>query len=287
MKKFNRNSDCWCGSKLKYKKCCMEMDLKLKSFKIQGYPIPKKETIKTPEEIIGIKKSCELTKYLLNELETRIKPGVTTNELNDWVHNETLLHKAIPAPLNYKGFPKSICTSKNNVICHGIPNDDPLEEGDILNVDITCILNGFYGDSCRMYKVGQVSKDVETLSEVTKESLYASIEAIKPYESINNIGDAIERVVTPHGYGIVEMFGGHGIGNEFHEDPFVYHYSKKQKLMICVPGMVFTIEPMINLGTYDCKICDDGWTAVTKDGKVSAQWEHTLLITETGAEILT
>ena len=162
-----------------------------------------------------------------------------------------------------------------------------MKDGDIINVDITCILNGYYGDSCRMYNVGQVSKDIERLSEVTKESLYASIEAIKPYESINNIGDAIERVVTPHGYGIVEMFGGHGIGNEFHEDPFVYHYSKKQKLMICVPGMVFTIEPMINLGTYDCKICDDGWTAVTKDGKVSAQWEHTLLITETGAEILT
>ena len=171
MKKFNRNSDCWCGSKLKYKKCCMEMDLKLKSFKIQGYPIPKKETIKTPEEIKGIKKSCELTTYLLNELETRIQPGVTTNELNDWVHNETLHHKAIPAPLNYKGFPKSICTSKNNVICHGIPNDDPLEEGDILNVDITCILNGFYGDSCRMYTVGNVNKEALHLIDITNDNL--------------------------------------------------------------------------------------------------------------------
>ena len=286
-RKIQRNELCWCGSKKKYKHCHLKKDNQIAVLDKQGYIIPPRSLIKTPEEIEGIKKSCKLTKSILDELNTIIKPGITTNEINNWVHQKTLDNNAIPAPLNYKGFPKSICTSINEVVCHGIPSEYVLKEGDIINVDVTCILDGYYGDSCRMYEVGNVNDKAKKLIDVTKECLTISIENIKPYTSINVIGDTIHAHAKKHSYGVVHMFGGHGIGKRFHEEPFVYHCKRREKLMVMMPGMVFTIEPMINEGSADCIILDDDWTAITKDKKLSAQWEHTILITDDGAEILT
>ena len=285
--KINRNSDCWCNSKKKYKTCHLEMDEKLESFAIRGFPIPNRKLIKSQEKIDGIRKSSQLTSWILDELNVVIKPGMTTNQINDWVHKETLRHNAIPAPLNYKGYPKSICTSLNDVICHGIPDETILKDGDILNVDVTCILDGYYGDSCRMYEIGNVSNEAKTLCKVTKECLQLAIDKIKPYECISVIGDAIQSHAHKHGYSVVETFGGHGIGTNFHDDPFIFHYSRPEKQMIMAPGMVFTIEPMINAGKHQCKILADDWTAVTRDGSLSAQWEHTIVVTESGVEVLT
>lgn len=285
--KISRNDNCWCGSEKKYKVCHLEMDEKLESFARQGYPIPRKKLIKSQEQIDGIRKSSQLTSKILDELSNIIKPGMTTNAINDWVHTTTLQHGAIPAPLNYKGYPKSICTSLNDVVCHGIPDDTRLKDGDILNVDVTCILNGYYGDSCRMYEIGSVSDEAHKLCAITKECLQLAIDQVKPYVSVSVIGDAIQAHAHQHGYSVVEAFGGHGIGTSFHDDPFIFHFSRPEKQMIMAPGMVFTIEPMINVGKHQCKVLADEWTAVTRDGSLSAQWEHTILVTETGSEILT
>jgi methionyl aminopeptidase len=285
--KKNRNDACWCGSDLKYKRCHYEYDLQLQTFQRKGFPTPPKSLIKSADDIQKIKKSCSLTKFLLDELETIIKPGITTNAIDAWVHEQTLKHGATPAPLGYRGFPKSCCTSLNSVVCHGIPDDTVLQDGDILNVDITCIIDGKYGDSCRMYPVGAISDDAEKLITVTKECLFKGIHQVSPMNSVSTIGEAIQSHAHNHHYGVVEIFGGHGVGNKFHEDPFIYHCQRPEKQMIMVPGMVFTIEPMINIGTHECKILDDGWTAVTCDGSLSAQWEHTILVTDHGHEILT
>lgn len=285
--KISRNDLCWCGSQEKYKSCHLEMDEKLESFARQGYPIPKKKLIKTPAQINGIRKSCQLTSLILDKLTDVIKLGMTTNDINDWVHQETLKHGAIPAPLHYNGFPKSICTSLNDVICHGIPDQTKLRDGDILNVDVSCILDGYYGDSCRMYTVGQISEEAKQLCDVTKECLYLAIDQVKPYVSISVIGDTIQEHAQKFGYSVVEAFGGHGIGTVFHDDPFVFHFSRPEKQMIMAPGMVFTIEPMINAGKHHCKVLADDWTAVTRDGSLSAQWEHTVLVTHSGVEVLT
>ncbi len=283
----SRNDQCWCGSGKKYKKCHLEQDERLAAFQKKGYPIPPHRLIKSEAEIDGIRKSCQLTHWILKELTSRIRPGITTDEINTWVHETTLAHGAIPAPLNYKGFPKSTCISVNEVICHGIPGPYVLKEGDILNVDVTCILNGFYGDSCRMYPIGKIAPNAQKLIDVTKECLNAGIRAVKPFHTVGDIGRAIEEVAQKNGFSVVEIFGGHGIGTEFHDDPFIFHYSHPEKQMVMVPNMVFTIEPMINEGKPDAKILKDGWTAVTADGKLSAQWEHTVRVTETGVEILT
>lgn len=287
MNKYKRNGLCWCGSSKKYKKCHFDFDERLNTFKHLGYPIPPKHLIKTHEEIEGIKKSCQLTKKLLDELNNIVKIGLTTNDINNWVYEQTIKAGAIPAPLNYKGFPKSICTSVNEVICHGIPSDYILKDGDIINIDITCILNGYYGDSCRMYEIGTVNDTAKRLSKVSKECLNLAIKNIKPWTSISTIGDTIESYAHDHKFSVVNEFGGHGIGTKFHEEPFIYHCKRKEKQMIMVPGMVFTIEPMINEGVAKSKILKDGWTAITADKKLSAQWEHTILITENAAEILT
>ncbi len=285
--KLNRNDLCWCGSGKKYKKCHYDFDQKLHSLQLKGFPIPKRKLIKSQFEYQGIKKSCQLTSKILDELTYQVKPGVTTNQLNTFVYDYTLRHNALPAPLNYKGFPKSICTSINEVICHGIPEDRVLIEGDIINIDVTCILNGFFGDSCRMYCVGDVSNEAKQLIEVTKTCLDSAIGILKPFDSLNVLGREISRIAAQNNYSVVEKFGGHGIGKKFHEDPFVYHYDTDFKQMICAPGMVFTIEPMINMGVADCKILKDGWTAVTADGALSAQWEHTVFVSQESIEILT
>lgn len=240
------------------------------------------------EQIEGIRKSAKLSVKIMDELDKFIKDGITTNDINDFVHKMTIEAGATPATLGYEGFPKSVCTSINEVVCHGIPEDRVLKDGDIMNVDITTILNGYYSDMSRMYLIGNVSDEAKRLSEVTKECMYAGIKAVKPYRPVSDIGKAINDITDREGYSAVRALSGHGVGLEFHNEPIVEHYRTNRKTMIMVPGMVFTVEPMINEGTYECEVSEeDGWTVSTKDGKLSAQWEHTVLVTETGVEIIT
>lgn len=283
---LGRNDNCWCGSQKKYKKCHMALDEKLESYKAQGYDIPKRRLILGADDIEGIKKSGEITRGILDGVVDLIRPGVTTNEIDEYVYNYTIERGGTPATLGYHGYPKSCCTSINEVICHGIPEDRPLKAGDIINVDVTTILNGYYADASRMYYVGEVSEKAKDIVTCAKECLEVGMSVVKPYGSISDIGLAIEAYATSKGYSVVKDFGGHGIGKNFHEDPHVSHFDTGQKGMIMVPGMVFTIEPMINEGTYKLNILEDDWTAVTRDGKLSAQWEHTLVVTEEGYEVL-
>lgn len=217
----------------------------------------------------------------------RISEGITTNEINEWVHDFTISHGGVPAPLDYNGFPKSVCTSLNNVICHGIPDDTVLKNGDIINVDVTVILNGYYGDASRMFIIGETTPEAEKLVQVSKECLDIGIAQVKPYADIGEVGYAIEQHARANKFSVVRDYGGHGIGVKFHENPHVHHYGSKRRGIVMVPNMTFTIEPMINSGRYETRLLGDNWTAVTVDGGLSAQWEHTVLVTEDGMEILT
>lgn len=286
---LGRNSKCWCGSGEKYKKCHMEFDEKLKQFARAGYEIPTRDMIKNAEQIEKIKESAKINTAVLDEVEKHIKAGMTTEEINTIVHDFTVANGAIPAPLGFCGFPKSVCTSVNDQICHGIPSEDVvLKDGDIINVDVSTIYNGYYSDASRMYMIGEVSEEAKKLVQVTKESMELAISKVKPWVPMGVIGATIQEYVHKHGYTVVREFGGHGIGLEFHEDPFVFHYGYEDEGVIMVPGMMFTIEPMINQGGYDLYIDqNNGWTSYTKDGKLSAQWENMILVTEDGCEILT
>lgn len=247
--------------------------------------------LKTPEQIAGIRASCKLAAQALAYSATLVHEGVSTLSINDKVHNFILDNKATPAPLNYKGFPKSICTSLNSVVCHGIPKStDILKPGDILNIDITTILNGYYGDLSATYAVGPISQQAQDLIQVTRQALYASIATLAPKKYLNDcVGKIIEPMVKKQGFSVVRELGGHGVGVQFHEDLFVYHYDIGHPDILLQPGMTFTIEPMINASTNPNIFLDknDGWTIYTQDGSLSAQFEHTLLITPTGHEILT
>ncbi len=244
--------------------------------------------VKTEKQIAGIRKACHLTRDILNALEDRISPGIATEQINTWVHEMTVNAGATPAPLNYRGYPKSVCTSINEVICHGIPTPERvLQEGDILNVDVTSILEGYYGDCSRMFLIGEVSNEARKLVEVTRECLYRAIEQVRPGSRVGDVGHAIQAHAERHGYSVVRAFVGHGTGVEFHEAPDIPHYGSPGTGTIFVPNMVFTIEPMINAGGFHVTVLEDGWTAVTSDGSLSAQWEHTLRVMEDGAEILT
>lgn len=289
MYNIERNEPCWCGSCKKYKVCHLDSDNdNLALFQSRGYPLPTRDLILSPNQIEGMKKSSILSKYILDEAQKHIKEGITTLEINNIIHKLTIDNGAIPAPLNYNGFPKSCCTSINNVVCHGIPSkNDILKNGDILNVDITSILNGYYSDMSRMYTIGNVLPSAKKLIEVTKECLDIGIRCIKPYMPIGDIGNAIEAHANKYGYGVVKALCGHGIGLKFHQEPNVNHYKTNKKTMIIVPNMVFTIEPMINEGNFDCYTLSDDWTVVTKDNSLSAQWEHTILVTEDGSYVLT
>ena len=246
--------------------------------------------VKTPEEIEKMRKAGRAAASVLDYITPFVQKGISTNALNDLCHTyitETL--GAIPAPLNYRGFPKSICTSINHVVCHGIPDDKPLKNGDILNIDITVILDGYHGDTSRMFQIGQVAPHAKRLCEISRECLNIGIEMVKPGVSLFEIGQAIEHHARKNHYASVKDFCGHGIGKDFHEPGFqVLHYAaEEQKEMILLPGLTFTIEPMINQGGYAVKVLKDGWTAISKDKTLSAQWEHTVLVTATGVEILT
>lgn len=285
----NRNEECWCGSGLKYKKCHLEFDEKINSLRSKGKITPLKRMIKNAKQIEGIRKAAEINSGLLDLVEENIKEGMTTEEINKMVHEYTIDHGAIPADLNYEGFPKSVCISINDEVCHGIPSPDRiLKDGDIVNVDATTNLNGYFADASRMFLIGNVSEENKKLVQVTKECLEKSISIIKPFETtLGDIGAVIAEHAHNNHYTVVREFCGHGVGLAIHENPTVLHYGKRGTGMVLVPGMVFTIEPMINAG--DRKIFIDkksGWIVKTKDGSYSAQWEHTLLVTNDGVEIL-
>lgn len=285
--KMLRNDLCWCGSGKKYKKCHMESDSLSESGPAKNLKPPKGIKIKTAEEIAGITKCCRFTAEVLDMAGERIRAGITTDEINEWVHEYTVSHGAVPAPLGYNGFPKSVCTSINNVICHGIPDSTIIKNGDIINIDVTCILNGYYGDASRMYMIGDVSDEAAKLVRVSEECLNLAIEEVRPYADFGKIGEVIEKHASASGFSVVRDYGGHGIGIKFHEEPHVHHYNTGHRGIPMFPGMVFTIEPMINAGKYQTKLLKDGWTAITSDGSLSSQWEHTVCVTKTGVEILT
>lgn len=267
----------------------LELQEKMDFYQKQGYKVPTLDMIKTPEEIEKIKASGVINTAVLDHVEKHIKAGMTTQDIDDLVSSFTKKHQAICAPLNFEGYPKSVCTSVNHEVCHGIPSKlRKLKEGDIVNVDVSTIYNGYYSDASRMFIVGKTSKEREKLIEVTKECLALGLKQCKPYNFTGDIGHAIQSHAEKHGYSVVRELGGHGVGIEFHEDPFIYHFGKPKTGLLLVPGMVFTVEPMINAGGKDVVIDRyNGWTIYTKDGKDSAQVEHTVLITETGYEILT
>ena len=286
--KLGRNDMCWCKSGKKYKYCHENFDNKIDHFRRLGAEVPTHNMIKTPEQIEKIKESAKINIEILDYVADHIKAGITTEEIDQWVYDITTKHGAIPAPLNYEGFPKSVCTSINEEVCHGIPSPDVvLKDGDIINVDASTILNGYFSDSSRMFCIGDVSPEKKRLVEVAKESLQVGLKEVKPWGYLGDMGQAINDFAMENGYSVVREIGGHGVGIEFHEDPWVSYVSHRGTEMIMAPGMMFTIEPMINMGKapiYTDK--DNGWTVRTKDGLPSAQWEIQILITDTGYEII-
>jgi methionyl aminopeptidase len=240
-----------------------------------------------PEGFAGMRKAGQLVAEVLDLLTPMVRPGVTTDELDQFVFEFAMDRGALPATLMYRGYSKSICTSINHVVCHGIPNDKPLREGDIVNIDVTLILDGWHGDTSRMYSVGEVPRRAERLIEVTHEAMMAGIAAIKPGATIGDIGAQIQAVVEPNHMSVVRDFCGHGVGRLFHDEPNVVHIGHSGEGAVLKPGMFFTVEPMINLGRPHVKVLSDGWTAVTRDRSLSAQFEHTVAVTDTGVEIFT
>lgn len=245
-------------------------------------------SIKTPDDIAKMRIAGRLAAQVLEMIEEHVKVGVTTDELNTLCHNYIVdVQQAIPAPLNYNGFPKSICTSINHVVCHGIPNDKPLKDGDIINIDITVIKDGYFGDTSKMFLVGNTPEWANRLCQVTQECLYKGIEIVRPGTRLGDIGAVIQQHAESNGYSVVREYCGHGIGTVFHEEPQILHYGKAGTGLELKEGMTFTIEPMINLGKKETRLLGDGWTAITKDRKLTAQWEHTLAVTADGYEIFT
>ena len=286
--KIGRNDPCWCGSGKKYKKCHEAFDEKLEQMKQKGYPVLDHDLIKTPEQIEKIKESCKINIAVLDYVAEHIRPGITTQEIDDWVHEETIRHGGIPAPLNYEGYPKSVCTSIDQVVCHGIPSTDVvLKEGDIINVDVSTIYNGYFSDSSRMFCIGNVSPEKKKLVEVTKECVELGLKEVKPWGFLGDMGQAVHDHAFANGYTVVREIGGHGVGLEFHEDPWVGYNTKRGTDMVMAPGMIFTIEPMVNMGKADIYVDDkNNWEVYTDDGLPSAQWEIMVLVTEDGHEVL-
>ena len=283
--KFHRNPRNWF---VKSGQPLTEMDKKILYWQNKGYLVPERKLIKTSEQIEGIRKAGALNTAVLDHVAEHIHEGMSTLDIDKLVYDFTTKHGGIPAPLNYEGFPKSVCTSVNEVVCHGIPNEDEiLEEGDIINVDCTTILDGFYGDASRMFIIGKTTPEKEKLVQVAKECMEIGAEVTKPYTFVGDSAAAITKHAHKNGFSVVRDLCGHGVGNAFHEEPDMFHYGKKGTGMLLVPGMVFTIEPMINMGTWEVFIdSEDEWTVVSEDELPSAQWEHTYLMTEEGLETL-
>ena len=288
MNKIGRNDPCWCGSGRKYKHCHQAFDERIQAAKAAGAVVPDHSLIKTPAQIAKIKESCKVNIAVLDFIAEHIREGITTEQIDQWVYEETTKRGAIPADLNYEGYPKSVCTSINEQVCHGIPSPKVvLKDGDIINVDCSSILDGYFSDSSRMFLIGNVSEEKRKLVEVTREAVYKGLEQVKPWGFMGDMAEAVNAHVTAHGYSVVREIGGHGVGLEFHEDPWVGYIGKRGTGMLLVPGMMFTIEPMVNMGKPDVYTDGgDNWAVYTADGKPSAQWEIQVLVTEDGHEVL-
>ncbi len=285
--KIGRNDPCPCGSGNKYKRCCQGRSKPLKVDLRQQYEQKHRIQFKNSKQVEGIRRAGELTVATLDMVEKEIRSGITTDYINTLVHEFTINSQAIPAPLNYRGFPKSVCTSVNTEICHGIPDDRLLKDGDIVNVDVTPILNGYYADANKTFFVGTPGREAVKIVSVARECLKRGLAAARPDNTTGDIGWAIQSYAEENGCSVVREFVGHGVGLAFHEPPQILHYGKPGHGIKLLPGMVFTIEPMINLGQRFLHILDNDWTAVTDDGQLSAQFEQTILITETGMESMT
>jgi len=266
----------------------IELRNKIKEYRAKGYKIPPLRIIRSEEQIAGIRESAKINTALLDYISENICEGITTQDVDDMVYEFTTSHGAIPAPLHYEGYPKSCCVSRNEIVCHGIPNKNEfLRNGDIVNVDVSTIYNRYFSDASRMFMIGNVSEECKRLVKVTKECLEIGIATAKPWARMGDVGAAIQEHAEKNGYSVVRELCGHGCGVKFHEPPEVLHYGKRGTEELIIPGMTFTIEPMINMGKKEIFIEENDWTVVTKDLKPSAQWEHQILITETGNEILT
>lgn len=289
--KIGRNDLCPCGSGQKYKKCCLmkkgRVDTSVSLSPKELYFKKHKIRLKNDEDIAGIRKTGRLVLDTLDLIEERIRPGMKTDEINTLVHEFTVRNGAKPATLHYRGFPKSTCVSVNEVICHGVPGERTLQDGDIVNVDITSVLNGYYADANKTFFVGTPGLDAQKIVKITKECLKIGMAVVKPGNTTGDIGWAIQSYAEKQGCSVVREFVGHGVGFEFHEPPQIMHYGQRKSGIIMIPGMVFTIEPMINLGRKDLKVLKDKWTAITRDGSLSAQFEQTVLVTEKGFESMT
>ena len=288
VQKIGRNDPCWCGSGHKYKDCHLDFDAKLSEYRRKGSKIPTHAMIKNPEQIAAIRESAKINVAVLDYVAEHIHAGITTEQIDLWVYEQTTHRGGIPAPLNYEGFPKSVCTSVNDQVCHGFPSKDViLKAGDIINVDCSTILNGYFSDSSRMFCIGEVSPEKKKLVQVTKECVELGLKEVKPWGFLGDMGQAVHDHAFSNGYTVVREIGGHGVGLEFHEDPWVSFVSEENTGVLMVPGMMFTIEPMVNMGSDEIYTDEiDEWTVRTEDGLPSAQWEVTVLVTETGCEVI-
>lgn len=286
--RLGRNDACWCGSGMKYKKCHAFFDDRLRKYRQAGAVIPPREIIKNEKQIEGIRESAKINVAVLDYVSGHIRAGITTAEIDRWVYEQTLSYKAVPAPLHYEGYPRSVCVSINDEVCHGIPSDRILlKDGDIVNVDVSTVWRGYYSDSSRMFCIGVVTEEKKRLVQAARESLDVGLRAVKPWGFLGDMGQAVNDFVKSNGYSVVREVGGHGIGLAFHEDPWVSYVSRRGTEMLTAPGMCFTIEPMVNMGSADVVLDDgNGWTVRTADGLPSAQWEIQVLVTENGCEVL-
>lgn len=286
--KIGRNDPCWCGSGRKYKQCHEAFDRKMEHYAHLGHIVPTHDMLKTPEQIAGIKESAKINVAVLDDIAEHIHVGMSTEEIDQRVYQLTKEMGGIPAPLNYEGPPKSVCTSINDQVCHGIPSKDViLQDGDIINVDVSTIYNGYFSDSSRMFCLGNVSEENRKLVQVTKECVELGLAEVKPWGFLGDVGAAICEHAHANGYTVVREIGGHGVGVEFHEEPWVGYNTKRGEEMLLVPGLMFTIEPMVNMGTQQIYTDqENGWEVYTMDGKPSAQWEYQVLVTENGAEVI-
>ncbi len=283
-----RNDPCWCGSCRKYKSCHAALDARLALLESQGHEVPDHTLLKTPEQIEKMRQSAKINMACLDAVAAQIREGMPTSEIDRIVREVTASMGGIPAPLDYNGYPYAVCTSVNDQVCHGYPREEVvLRTGDIVNVDCSTILDGYFSDSSRMFLIGEVSEEKRRLVEVTKECVMKGLEMVKPWNHLGDMAQVINDHAKANGYTVVEEIGGHGIGLEFHEDPWVGYTGEKGTGMVMVPGMVFTIEPMVNMGS--AKVCthiENEWEIFTADGQPSAQWEVMVLVTEDGYEVL-
>lgn len=286
--KMNRNEPCWCRSGKKYKMCHQLFDEKIALAAARGHIVPTQDIIKNAEQIAGIKESCKVNIAVLDYIQEHIHAGMNTAELDKLVYDITTDMGGIPAPLHYQGYPYSVCTSVNEQVCHGFPSEKVvLQEGDIINVDVSTILNGYFSDSSRMFCIGEVSEEKKRLVQVTRECVELGLKEVKPWGFLGDMGQAVHDHAFANGYTVVREIGGHGVGLEFHETPWVGYNSRRGEEMLLAPGMIFTIEPMVNMGKADiCVDKNNHWEVYTADGMPSAQWEIMVLVTEEGHEVL-